>query len=315
MSDPTFDRRTALRCMAWAGTGVLWAVAGGVPRSFAFGDGGGLVAAKDASFSFVQISDSHIGFSKEANPDVAHTLTLAIDRINALDPQPAFVLHTGDITHLSKPGEFATAADILKTLRVPVLVIPGEHDVIGDDDGAQFNARFAGTADRRGGGWYSFDAGGVHFVGLVNVLDLKAGGLGHLGDAQLEWLEDDLKGRSASTPIVVFAHMPLWDVYAPWGWGTDDGARAIAYLQRFGSVTVLNGHIHQVQQQTEGTTRFYTAMSTAYPQPAPGAAAAPGPLNLPPTQLPTVIGMRSVRVDQRAGPLAVTDAPLEKLPS
>ncbi len=311
MSEPLANRRSVLRCMAWAGTGVLWTVAGGVPRSFAFSDRAGQIAAKESGLTFVQISDSHIGFSKEANPDVAATLSLAIERINALDPQPAFILHTGDVTHLSKPSEFSTAADILKTLRAPVHVIPGEHDVIGDDDGSEFSARFP-AAGRRGNGWYSFDAGGVHFTGLVNVLDFKAGGLGHLGDAQLEWLEDDLRGLSASTPIVVFAHMPLWNVYEPWGWGTDDSAQALAYLQRFGSVTVLNGHIHQVQQQVEGNTRFFTAMSTAYPQPGPGAAPTPGPLTVQPSRLREVIGLRDVQIEGRTGRLAVTDEPLAR---
>ncbi len=312
MTEPKTDRRTLLRCMTWAGTGVLWAISGGIPRSFALDDAHGLVAAKDASLCFVQISDSHIGFNKEANHDVAGTLTQAISKINALDSPPAFVLHTGDVTHLSKPAEFATAQDLLQTLRAPVHAVPGEHDVIGDDAATGFNERFGGADTRHGGGWYSFEIDGVHFVGLVNVLDLQPSGLGHLGDAQLEWLENDLKGRAASTPIVVFAHMPLWDVYAPWGWGTDDSARALDLLKRFGSVTVLNGHIHQVQQKVEGQIRFYTALSTAYPQPAPGTAPAPGPLNVPMERLQTVIGVRDVRIDHRAGPLAVTDETLAK---
>ena len=312
VSPSVTDRRTVLKCMAWAGTGALWIVSGGVPRSSALGDTAGLPAAKDASLTFVQISDTHIGFSKEANPDVAGTLRLAIDRINALDPQPAFVLHTGDVTHLSKPAEFATAQDMLSALRAPVHVIPGEHDVIGDDNGAAFNARFGASDTRYGGGWYSFDASGVHFVGLVNVLDLQAGGQGRLGAEQLKWLENDLAGRAASTPIVVFAHMPLWDVYAAWGWGTDDSAQALAHLKRFGSVTVLNGHIHQVQQKVEGNMRFYTAMSTAYPQPAPGAAPAPGPLNVPAERLKAMIGVRDVRFEQRVGPIVVTEQPLAK---
>ena len=312
MTSSAIGRRAVLKCMAWAGTGALWTVAGGIPRSFALGDAAGAQAAENASLAFVQISDSHIGFNKEANPDVAATLRLALDRINALDPQPAFVLHTGDVTHLSKPAEFAIAQDMLSTLRAPVHVIPGEHDVIGDDAAAAFNARFGSSDARRGSGWYSFDAAGVHFVGLVNVLDLQSSGRGRLGAEQLAWLKDDLAARTASTPIVVFAHMPLWDVYAAWGWGTDDSAEALSHLRRFGSVTVLNGHIHQVQQAVEGNVRFYTAMSTAYPQPAPGAAPAPGPLNVAADRLKTMIGMREVRVEQRTGPVAVTDEPLAK---
>lgn len=312
MTSSVTSRRAVLKCMAWAGTGALWTIAGGIPRSFALGDAAGAQAAADASLAFVQISDSHIGFNKEANPDVAATLRLAIERINALDPQPAFVLHTGDVTHLSKPAEFALAQDVLRGLRAPVHVIPGEHDVIGDDAAAAFNARFAAADPRTGNGWYSFDAAGVHFVGLVNVLDLQASGRGRLGAEQLDWLKNDLAARTASTPIVVFAHMPMWDVYAPWGWGTDDSAEALRHLGRFGSVTVLNGHIHQVQQTVEGNVRFYTAMSTAYPQPAPGTAPAPGPLNVAADRLKTMIGMRELRVEQRTGPVAVTDEPLAK---
>lgn len=312
MTEPMTDRRTLLKCMAWAGTGVVWALSGGVPRSFALDGGRTIVPAADASLTFVQISDSHIGFNKDANPDVIGTFRSAIDKINALDPQPAFVLHTGDVTHLSKPVEFDTAQGLLSTLRAPVHVVPGEHDVIGDDTGAAFIDRFGRRDGRRGGGWFGFDAAGVHFVGLVNVLDLQAGGRGHLGDEQLEWLEDDLKERSSSTPIVVFAHMPLWDVYVPWGWGTDDGERALTYLRRFGSVTVLNGHIHQVQQKVEGRVRFYTALSTAYPQPAPGEAPAPGPLKVAADRLSTVLGVRDVRWDRPQDPPVVIDDPLAK---
>lgn len=310
MTSSVTGRRAVLKCMAWAGTGALWTIAGGIPRSFALGDAAGAQAARDSGLAFVQISDSHIGFNKEANPDVAATLRLAIERINALDPQPAFVLHTGDVTHLSKPAEFALAQELLSSLRAPVHVIPGEHDVIGDDAAAAFNARFGASDPRTGNGWYSFDAAGVHFVGLVNVLDLQASGRGRLGAGQLAWLKNDLAARTASTPIVVFAHMPMWDVYAPWGWGTDDSAEALGQLSRFGSVTVLNGHIHQVQQAVEGNVRFYTALSTAYPQPAPGAASSPGPLNVAADRLRTMIGMREVRVEQQAGAIAVTDEPL-----
>src|SRR5207247_6227624 len=126
--------------------------------------------------------------------------------------------------------------------------------------------------ETQGGGWYSFDHRGVHFVGLVNVQNLKAGGLGSLGPEQLEWLEKDLKPRRAGTPIVLFAHIPLWTVYPEWGWGTQDSAQALSYVKRFGSVTVLNGHIHQILRKVEGKVSFHTAMSTAFPQPAPGKA-------------------------------------------
>jgi 3',5'-cyclic-AMP phosphodiesterase len=299
------DRRGFLECMAWAGTGLLWAADGGVLRSSALG-----TAAQSGAgtFSFVQISDSHIGFAKEANKDVVETLREAVARINALPVRPDFIIHTGDLTHLSKPDEFDTLDGVLQEIKTGHLFfVPGEHDVLVDQ-GALFRRRYGG--DTQGAGWFSFDHGGVHFVGLVNVVDLKAGGLGLLGADQLTWLERDLAGRKSSTPIVVFAHIPLWSVYPDWGWATDDGARAMTFLKRFGSVTVLNGHIHQALQKIEGTVTFHTAMSTAFPQPAPGQAPSPGPMTVPAGELRRVLGLTNVNYVQRRHSLAIVDAPL-----
>ena len=217
-------------------------------------------------------------------------------------------LHTGDISHLSKPSEFDTVDQVLKEAKAShVFYVPGEHDVLGDD-GKQYLERYGkGT---KGGGWYSFDQKGVHFIGLVNVLNLKAGGLGSLGSEQLEWLQDDVKGLSASTPIVVFAHIPLWAVYPDWGWGTDDSAQALSYLKRFGSVTVLNGHIHQTMQKVEGNITFHTATSTAFPQPHPGAAPSPGPMKVPAEQLRSLLGLTSVEYVQGQHSLAIVDSSL-----
>jgi 3',5'-cyclic AMP phosphodiesterase CpdA len=303
--DSTIGRRGALKCMAWAGTGLVWSLAGGIPFSRTLE----AATTPSAGLTFVQISDSHIGFSKDANPDVAGTLKIAIDRIRALPTPPAFIIHTGDITHLSKPAEFDMADQILAGARTQFYYVPGEHDVLEGGAKAFLDRYGKGTF---GNGWHSFDAGGVHFVGLVNVVDLKPGGLGQLGDDQLEWLEKDLAGRSAETPIVVFAHMPLWSLYPDWGWGTSDAEQAMSYLKRFGSVTVLNGHIHQVQQKVEGNVTFHTAMSTAYPQPEPGKAKGPGPLKVPAGQLQSVLGTREVVFKPNAGPLALTDTPLAK---
>ncbi|HWG34426.1 MAG TPA: cupredoxin domain-containing protein, partial [Gemmatimonadaceae bacterium] len=244
-----------------------------------------------------------------ANTDVTETMRAAIAKINALPVQPAFLLHTGDISHLSKPSEFDTADQVLLEARAgKTFFIPGEHDV-SVDGGASYLDRYGkGTQRGRiGGGWYSFDHSGVHFMGLVNVLDLKAGGLGSLGAEQLEWIEKDVKHLSSSTPIVVFAHVPLWSVYPAWGWGTDDGARALGYLKRFGSVTVLNGHIHQTMQKVEGNVSFHTALSTAFPQPRPGTAPAPGPMTVPAGQLRDVLGVREVRYIPAHRHLAVVD--------
>jgi plastocyanin len=145
----------------------------------------------------------------------------------------------------------------------------------------------------------------------VNVANLKAGGLGTLGTEQLEWLEKDLKHLKSSTPVVVFAHVPLWSVYPEWGWGTDDSERALSSLRRFGSVSVLNGHIHQVMQKVEGHLTFHTAMSTAFPQPAPGAAPSPGPMNVPDDRLRKLLGLSRMTFHDVNHPIAITDVPLE----
>jgi 3',5'-cyclic AMP phosphodiesterase CpdA len=300
------SRRKVLECMTWAGTGVLWTVTGGVPRSL------GLVGEAHAqgagALTFLQISDSHVGFDKPANPNALGTLEEAINKVKALPVKPSFMIHTGDITHLSKVSEFDDAERIISQARLDVHYVPGEHDVI--DEGVKLYGERYGRGTK-GAGWYSFDAAGVHFVGLVNVVDLKAGGLGNLGNDQLAWLEDDLKARSASTPIVVFAHIPLWVVYPQWGWGTDDGERVLGLLKRFGSVTVLNGHIHQIIQKVEGNVTFHTARSTAFPQPAPGSAPSPGPMKVDDDKLRTVLGIASINFMPGQQRLAIVDTPLQ----
>ena len=300
------NRRKVLECMTWVGTGVLWTIAGGVPHSIGLiGEAG---AAETRGLSFVQISDSHVGFDKPANPNARGTLEEAIAKVNTLAEKPAFMIHTGDISHLSKDKEFDDADAIISQSRLDVHYVPGEHDFL-DPEQKLYRERYARGA--KGAGWYSFDANGVHFIGLNNVVDLKAGGLGNLGADQLEWLDEDVKGRSASTPIVVFAHIPLWTVYKDWGWGTDDGAQALSYLKRFGSVTVLNGHIHQVMQKVEGNVTFHTARSTAFPQPAPGAAASPGPMKVPEEQLRQMLGIADVTLKASGQRLAIVDSPLK----
>jgi 3',5'-cyclic AMP phosphodiesterase CpdA len=299
------SRRKVLECMTWAGTGVLWTVAGGVPRSL------GLVGeanAQGAGLTFLQISDSHVGFDKPANPNALGTLEEAINKVKALPTKPSFMIHTGDITHLSKVSEFDDAERIISQARLDVHYVPGEHDVL--DEGVKLYKDRYGRGTN-GAGWYSFDANGVHFVGLVNVVDLKAGGLGNLGNDQLAWLENDLKARTASTPIVVFAHIPLWAVYPQWGWGTDDGERVLGMLKPFGSVTVLNGHIHQIIQKVEGNVSFHTARSTAFPQPAPGSAPSPGPMKVDDAKLRSVLGTASINFVPGQQRLAIVDSPLQ----
>ena len=307
------DRRNFLGCMAWAGTGLLWSMVGGVPTSKLLAQttksDAEAATGKVEDFSFVQISDSHIGFNKAANQDVTGTLKKAVDKINVVPAHmkaPEFMIHTGDITQNSKAVEFDTAEQVIKSAKVgTTFYVPGEHD-FSMDDGALYKQRFGkGTM---GSGWYSHDHKGVHFVGLNNVVQVDA--MGNLGAEQLAWLKNDLGGLSASTPVVVFAHIPLWMVYEKWGWGTADGAQALGLLKRFGSVTVLNGHIHQVVQKVEGNVSFHTAMSTAFPQPAPGAAAGPGPMAVPAGTLGSVLGVTKVKVVRGHGHLAVVDSTL-----
>jgi hypothetical protein len=293
--------------MAWAGTGALLLMDGGVLKSYSLSRLPA-VAPSAGQLAFAQISDSHMGFNKPANPDVVGTLKTAVDKINALATPPEFLLHTGDITHLSRPEEFDTVDQVLKSASAKtVFFVPGEHDVL-DDDGKQYLERYGkGT---KGGGWYSFDQKGVHFIGLVNVLNLKAGGLGTLGAEQLAWLRDDVSHLKHSTPIVVFAHIPLWSVYPDWGWGTEDSAQALALLKKFGSVTVLNGHIHQTMQKVEGSVTFHTAASTAFPQPKPGAADSPGPIKVPADQLKGILGITDVTYVRGKHALAIVDSSL-----
>jgi 3',5'-cyclic AMP phosphodiesterase CpdA len=290
-------RSKFLEHVAWTGSGIIWSLSAT-----------GLLTAQPAEaaaapFSFVQISDSHIGFARPENPDVAGTLRKAVDAINALPQAPAFVVHTGDVTHLSKPEQFDAAKQILGTLKAPLVVLPGEHDVIGSPK-AFFDAFGRGDAPD---GWFAFDQGGMHFVSLVNVFNFEVDG--KLGATQLDFVEKDLAAQKKSTPIVVFGHVPLYALYPAWGWTTEDGARVLAALRRFDAVTVLNGHIHQIIQHTEGNIRFATAAATAYPQPAPGAADKPGPLKVPADQLLGVLGYRTVEVRTGARP-EVTDHPL-----
>jgi Icc protein len=289
--------------MAWAGTGVAWSISGGVVSSQAFGQ---KMKAAKGEIHFVQISDSHMGFSKPANPDVAGTLQATIDKINALPQEPDFIIHTGDLSHTSKASEYDALDQILKGANPKeVFYVPGEHDT-SIDDGKLYMERFGKNA--KGRGWYSFTYKDVHFVGLSNVAALE--GLGKLGSEQIQWLQADLKAQPVSRPIVVFAHIPLWSVYPDWGWGTEDSAEALSAMKRFGSVTVLNGHIHQVMQKVEGNVTFHTAMSTAFPQAAPAPDKKPGPMKVADDKLKSVLGITDVHSVAKSHSLAVVDSTL-----
>jgi 3',5'-cyclic AMP phosphodiesterase CpdA len=308
-SDPDgIDRRGFLECMAWAGAGLVWTVTGGVLSSRVFGAGVGQIEKGD--FSFVQISDSHIGFAKPPNTDVVSSLKRTVAKINALPTQPDVLIHTGDLTHLAKPAEFDTVAEVLKEAKVgQTYYVPGEHDIFTDDAKLYLQRHGKGT---KGLGWHSYTHKGVHFIGLVNVANLRPGGLGTLGNEQLDWLKKDVAGLGDSTPIVVYAHVPLWTVYAKWGWGTEDAEQALGHLKRFGSVTVLNGHIHQTMKKVEGNVTFHTARSTAFPQGEPGKAESPGPVkNVAADKLRSVLGLTSVKYVEKESSLAIVDSSLE----
>ena len=298
------ERRGFLTCMTWAGAAAVWSITGGIPSSRLIGSA---EAAEMKGFTFAQVSDSHLGFDKPVNTNVLGTFQEALTKVTSQADKPAFIIHTGDITHLSKPKEFDDGAQLLKSTGLQIYTVPGEHDVLEEDRKSYLNRYGKGT---KGDGWYSFDAQGVHFIGLVNVIDLQGAGLGTLGKPQLEWLDKDVAGLTASTPIVVFAHVPLWIAYQDWGWGTADGAQALTYLKKFGSVTVLNGHIHQVMQKIEGHVAFHTARSTAFPQGVPGVAKGPGPMAVPAGELKNFLGIRKVTLVANNAPLAIVDTPL-----
>jgi len=313
-SENRITRRQALACLAqWSGAAVVWTVSGGVPHALGATRGDAMLkSAGGGALMFVQISDTHIGFKKEANPDVDGSLRRAIADINALPAKPAFVVHTGDVSHLSKPEEFGHAKELLQELRVDrVHTVPGEHDTI--DEGTTGYLRHF-DHDGNGKSWYSFDQAGVHFVGLNNVENFKAKTLAALGDEQLAWLKKDLSSVSHSTPVVVLAHIPLWTIWEPWGWGTADSAEAMALLRPYGSVTVLNGHIHQVLQKVEGNVALHTAMSLAYPLPTPGQAGIgePGPVTVASAELGKLLGTRQVSVVRGRHELALVDTPLDR---
>ncbi|HKS99784.1 MAG TPA: metallophosphoesterase [Rugosimonospora sp.] len=302
----SMSRRQLLRHTAWFGSAVALTVAGGEVISHVVGSSGGSAAGGPDALRFVQVSDSHLGFHGTANMDVTASFQHAIERINGLPYRPDFVMHTGDLTHLSTPAQFDQVKQMMTGLSAGrVLTVPGEHDSV-DDAGQKYRAAFGrGT---RGEGWYSFDIRGVHVIALVNTLSLEK--LGHLGTDQVDFVRRDVAGLSSDTPIVVFSHIPLFAMYPAWGWGTDDATQALSYLRRFASVTCLNGHVHQVFSKTEGNVTFHSATTTAYPLPRPGDGPAPTPVTLPAGKLGAALGIREVSYRRAAQPLAVTDSTL-----
>jgi 3',5'-cyclic AMP phosphodiesterase CpdA len=305
-SGPQMTRRQLLRHTAWFGTAVALTVVGGEVISHVVGGSSSAAAADPAALNFVQVSDSHIGFTGPANTDVAGSFGEAIDQINHLSVRPDFVMHTGDLTHLSTPAQFDQVKQMMTGVKAGgVFTVPGEHDSV-DDHGEKYRAAFgSGT---QGNGWYSMDVKGVHVVALVNSLNLEK--LGHLGQDQIDWVTKDLAGLSADTPIVVFSHIPLFAMYPDWGWGTDDAEQVIGLMRRFSSVTALNGHVHQVFSKTDGNVTFHSATTTAYPLPHPGDGPAPTPQTLPAGKLKSALGIREVTFKAGGHGPAVVDQPL-----
>jgi 3',5'-cyclic AMP phosphodiesterase CpdA len=309
MSDAahSMSRRQLIRHSAWFGAAVGLAVVGGEVISHAAGTAEAARVQGQPALRFAQVSDSHIGFTGKANPNVTASFTQAIDEINTLGYTPDFVIHTGDLTHLSTPDQFDQVKQMMTGLRTPhVFTVPGEHDSV-DDAGQKYRSAFgAGT---RGDGWYSFDIAGVHVIALVNTLNLKK--LGHLGTDQLDFISKDVAPLPSDTPIIVFSHIPLFAMYPAWGWGTDDAAQALSHLRRFSSVTCLNGHVHQIFSKTEGNVTFYSATTTAYPLPHPGDGPAPKPVTLPAGKLHDALGIRAVSYTRGQSALALKERTLQ----
>ena len=250
----------------------------------------GNALASDASedFYFVQLSDTHWGFSGAPNPDAANTLRKAVASVNALQKQPDFIVFTGDLTHTTDdPAErrrrMAEFRDIVSALKVrQVRFMPGEHDA-SLDRGAAYKEFFGDT-------FYSFDHTGVHFIAVDNVSDPGA----RIGDEQLAWMKDDLARRPAGSPIVVLTHRPLFDLVPKWDWATRDGAQAMEILMAYPQVTVFYGHIHQEHHQMTGHIAHHSAKSLIFPLPAPGSQPARTPLPWDPAQPNRGLGFREV---------------------
>ena len=303
--DGGLDRRQTLKCMLWAGTGVVWTVAGGVPSSRLIGS----AKAAEGSFSFVQMSDSHIGFEKPANPDARATLDAAIDKVLAMPDKPAFMIHTGDVSHTAKPSEFDDALQLIGRAKLDVHYAPGEHDILDPKTRGRLSRALRQGRDRRRLVCVRSRRRPFRVAQQCRRPQKKR--------PRLAWRRAARVARRRSQsqvglrrPIVIFCHIPLWMIAPEWGWGTEDSAQALGYLARFGSVTVLNGHIHQLMQKVEGNVTFHTARSTAFPQPAPGTAPAPGPKLVPAGELRKWLGVREVAYSASPTNLAVTDTDL-----
>jgi 3',5'-cyclic AMP phosphodiesterase CpdA len=259
-------------------------------------------------FMFVQLSDTHWGFTGDkVNPEAKNTLKKAVAAVNSLPTQPDFIVFTGDLTHTTddaqerrkRMGEFK---DIVKELKVKTLrFMPGEHDA-SLDKGAAFKEFFGDTH-------YTFDHKGVHFIVLDNVSDPAA----KIGDEQLDWLKKDLAKLNKTQPIVVFTHRPLFDLYPDWDWATRDGAQVVEALSPYQHVTVFYGHIHQEHHQMTGHIAHHAAESLVFPLPAPGSQPKRMPIPWDAAAPFKGMGWRSVAADPKKPDFKLAQHPVDKV--
>jgi len=259
------------------------------------------LAAED-EFFFVQLSDTHWGFTGQAvNPDSTGTLKKAVEAVNNLKIQPDFIMFTGDLTHVTDDDKdrrtrMSQFEDIVSALKVKnIRFMPGEHDA-GLDEGAAFKEFFGKTH-------YTFDHKGVHFIVLDNVSDPTS----TVGKDQLEWLSADLKKQKKDSRIVVFTHRPLFDLYPDWDWYTRDGAKAIEMLMPYLNVTVFYGHIHQENHKNTGHIAHHAAKGLMFPLPAPGSVPVKNPIPWNASQPYKGLGFRSVDVTAKPAALAIAE--------
>ncbi len=264
-------------------------------------------AAESAGdFYFVQLSDTHWGFKGAANPEAALELPRAIELVNALDPQPDFIVFTGDLTHTTdddaeRRKRMTTFLEHAKRLRCKdVKLLPGEHDA-SLDKGKAF-------ADLCGPLTQTFEHKGIKFIALDNVSDPK----GMLGEQQIDWFAKEVKGTPREEPLVVLAHRPLFDLKADWDWTTADGSKAIDVLQSRPSATVFYGHIHQEHHHQTGAVAHHAARSLVFPLPAPGSQPKRAPVPWDPMHPGRGLGLREIEAKDAGASLSLREIALAK---
>lgn len=297
------DRRNFLKLVAVGGSAIF---ASGLKMNAMAADQKSAAGTAYDDFYFVQLSDTHWGYTGPANPDASNTLKKAVATVNALENPPDFIVFTGDLTHTTddprerrkRLTEFREIAAGLKVKNVRFM--PGEHDA-ALDSGAAYKEQFGET-------FYSFDHKGVHFIALDNVSDPGA----KIGEAQLTWLKGELGKLRKEDPIVVLAHRPLFDLAAKWDWATRDGDKAIDLLMPYPNVTVFYGHIHQENHHMTGHIPHHSAKSLIFPLPAPGSQEKRTPLPWDPAMPNRGMGFREVEAEPRTAEYKIQEFPVTK---